>query len=539
MEKLILKLKKNNIRIKIVDGKLNLIVPDCVNSLGFLEEVKRQEGAIIDFFQKELSKIPVLLPDNDQVVDFDVSPMLKAALLSYIHAKVPGSFNMNQYSHFKYLDVEALRKSIVRIVERHESLRVRIVMLDGKIRMKYRSVDPDNIVVDCIDARGAVDHEEEIRRVFHEIDNDHVPIRPGVDPYIDLMIKTKVIRVGDDDYFFLFSVPHIICDAWSMAFLQLEFLELYNGYLFNKSVVLSPPSMQLTEYISWVNTFLASNAGEDLKKYWYRALENLGHDYLLEDYVVKKGYVSRSHKEQITTEIREVFKPMVVAEEQAFFDVVLAVKYEKGKKYRYIICKEEMDKLSQLAIRWKLNFHVLVMATFILLLYRLTHKNDLILGLVLALRGGSGVASLVNNLTNVVILRTEMEANQSLESYVHALSQKFSEVYAHKLYPFERLLNELDVSVKSIGTIFLNILSEEVGQSVSQFSQGDQEQDSYSTFDLYCAVQRFLDGLVITCDYQCRVFRPETIHYFFCEYGKLLGALLRCPQASVQEVTHF
>lgn len=70
MERLILSLKKNNVRIGVVGGKIQLIVPDGVDVGEVLREVRRSEQEILDFYQIDSIGVNSVIQRDGEVVLF-------------------------------------------------------------------------------------------------------------------------------------------------------------------------------------------------------------------------------------------------------------------------------------------------------------------------------------------------------------------------------------------------------------------------------------------------------------------------------------
>jgi hypothetical protein len=66
---------------------------------------------------------------------------------------------------------------------------------------------------------------------------------------------------------------HIISDGRSMEILSQEIISLYNAYLSNEKVPLSPLPVQYKEYAHWQNHQLRDNYFEPHQQYWWKQFE--------------------------------------------------------------------------------------------------------------------------------------------------------------------------------------------------------------------------------------------------------------------------
>src|SRR5262249_9414111 len=122
------------------------------------------------------------------------------------------------------LNVSALARSVNEIVRRHESLRTAFKAVDGEpVQVVLASLDIEVPVVDLRHLRESEREEEAYRIAFEQ----------GLKPF-DLgewpVLRTSVLRLGDDEYVHLLTIHHIVCDNWSMNLLLQELSTLYKAY---------------------------------------------------------------------------------------------------------------------------------------------------------------------------------------------------------------------------------------------------------------------------------------------------------------------
>jgi hypothetical protein len=117
------------------------------------------------------------------------------------------------------LNRDALETAIGRIVDRHQVLRTRFVMVNGEpvqvaapcVRFKLHTLKlhrPSRIEVE--------------RRLFSEA-------RRPFDLSKDLMLKVTLLVVGEDDHILLLNMHHIASDGWSWAIFLSELTEFYSA----------------------------------------------------------------------------------------------------------------------------------------------------------------------------------------------------------------------------------------------------------------------------------------------------------------------
>src|SRR5205807_6335505 len=112
------------------------------------------------------------------------------------------------------LDVQVLKKTLEEVVCRHESLRTRFVAVSGKLQQVIEdkvTIDlpvPDLTCIPCEQER-----EAEAMRLARE--EAQTPFNLSQAP----LFRGKLLRLDALDHVLLFTMHHIVSDAWSTAVL--------------------------------------------------------------------------------------------------------------------------------------------------------------------------------------------------------------------------------------------------------------------------------------------------------------------------------
>lgn len=143
------------------------------------------------------------------------------------------------------LDTELLRRSVVAVVARHESLRTRIASIDGKL---YQHVDPPGDwqpeFVD-LSALEPSNVTREARRIAEEFAEQKVDLFRGP------LFKAALLKLSSCDHVLVLAAEHIISDAASFKILHKEIWSLYRHATPEASRALQPPAVQFADYAVW------------------------------------------------------------------------------------------------------------------------------------------------------------------------------------------------------------------------------------------------------------------------------------------------
>lgn len=164
------------------------------------------------------------------------------------------------------LDRQAIRGALDRLLERHESLRMRFVEEDGQ---PWQVVD--NAALDSPQALYGW-HEESV------VGQDELDVRLlelGREPF-DLehgpMLRVTLLARAQNETVLHFAMPHVVSDAWSQGILLREFSKLYRAAIRNEAADLAPLPIQYGDYALWQRNPRNEAALDTHYAYWQQEL---------------------------------------------------------------------------------------------------------------------------------------------------------------------------------------------------------------------------------------------------------------------------
>ncbi|MEO3785212.1 amino acid adenylation domain-containing protein [Actinocorallia sp. B10E7] len=130
------------------------------------------------------------------------------------------------------LDVKALDGALDQVVRRHEVLRSRLVTEDGRL-MQLPGPSPDPLEVED------VPDEEALWRRARTLAAERFDLASGP------VVRTRLLRLSDDDHVLVWIAHHAVADGWSASVLLTELKELYAGRR------LDPLPLQYADFGAW------------------------------------------------------------------------------------------------------------------------------------------------------------------------------------------------------------------------------------------------------------------------------------------------
>src|SRR5258708_22108172 len=165
------------------------------------------------------------------------------------------------------VDLEALQGALDSLVERHEVLRTTFVEgEDGPLQVIHEA---GAVKVERVDLKGLTRErrEEELVREARE------EVSRGFDLERDLMLRVKLIELGEQEHGVLFTQHHIASDGWSVAILVREFSQLYEAYSEGRENPLKELAVQYGDYAQWQRGWLTGEVLEAQLGDWKKQLE--------------------------------------------------------------------------------------------------------------------------------------------------------------------------------------------------------------------------------------------------------------------------
>ena len=398
------------------------------------------------------------------------------------------------------LNVTAFEQSISEIVRRHETLRTCFNAVDGEPVQVVASFL--NVPLRVLDLRhlDEAEREETAMRIAKE----------EADRPFDLskwpLIVTQLLRMGEEDYVFLLTIHHIVCDFWSMDVFQAELETLYEAFSGSLPSPLPELPIQYADYSEWEWQWLQGPIAGSHLDYWKKQLEGLQSLKLPSDTSRTRAsnYAGAAHDFSI--------------EEPLYLALVKLSKTEKATLFMTIL------------------------AAFQTLLYRYTGQDDVAVGTPVANRNCVEVENLIAFFVNSLVLRTDFSGNPTFRELLARVREVTLEAFAHQQLPFEKLVHELNPERGGGGNplfqvhfqLFSNQRDFEAETELAGQPFGAETETA--KFDLALDIWEYSDGLYAHMEYSTALFGAETISRMERHLRTLLQAVAANPDQHISEI---
>ena len=418
--------------------------------------------------------------------------------LWFIDSFEGGTASYNMPMTFKLssdTNVEAIAKSIQKVIDRHEVLRSTIKESDEGVG--YQEVHNEPLPIHTSSVNSLVELDENFKK-----DIEHV-----FDLRSEYPIRVCIYNLNNE-YYMSIVVHHIAFDGWSVDVFLFEINQLYeyfNQKETKKTLALKPLPIQYKDFALWQRSYLAGEILDRELKYWKNKLSNFETLNLKTDKVrpAKIDYLGRD------------------------IDFTLNLDVSKG--------------LRKLAQHNNSTLYNVLLSGFYLLLKSYSNQNGIIIGTPIANRNQVETTDLIGFFVNTLVLRQEIDSSSNLIDFIKQVSEESSEAQRYQNLPFEKLLMELeieeDLSRHPIFQVMFGL--QQFGSKQEKESllfepyRSESSTAKIAKFDITLMMDDSEEAIKGSFNYATSLFNPETIENYVETYQYILQVIVEQATSNV------
>ncbi|MBC7914512.1 MAG: amino acid adenylation domain-containing protein, partial [Pyrinomonadaceae bacterium] len=409
------------------------------------------------------------------------------------------AYNESITLHFKGgLDKPAFERALEKLIERNDSLRTAFCA-DGRQLCVFDKQPLDFYYKDLSEILNPV--EERIVQKY--IKDDALFVFSLTD---GPLLKTGLFKINTNEYKFVLTTHHIICDGWSIGILLQELSNLYSSCIQNLPVQL-PAAPLFSEYAFEHQEFIKSGDYQTQEEFW---LKNLKHD-----------------------------TPVVSLPTD--FDRPLLRSYKSGR-LDYPVDQELISQLKKIGVENGCSLVITLTAAFELFLQRLTGQEDLILGLPAADQSASGNLRLIGHCVNLLPLRSKPKPGHTFSEFLKERRAFMFDAYENQQVTFGSLLKKFtiprDTSRVPLIPVVFNIdmgLTDGVNFSGLDFKFFNNSRE-YESFELFVNATGSEESFILEWSYNTQLFKPESVNRMMAGFTTVLKTLVANSNVLLHDV---
>jgi amino acid adenylation domain-containing protein len=501
------KLQANNIRIKLVEGKLKLMSSTKIDT-EFMEEIKLKKEDLISFLQQQESgsrfseKIP-------QLPFADKYPLSHAQRRLWVLCQFEDSsaaYNIPSALIFhNKVNVILLEKAIKAVIHKYEILRTAFREdSEGEVWQYIQPANEIKFEVTYTDLSEAPDKEKLA---------ESAALTAGMLSF-DLknppLFNAGILKLEEEKYLFCFTIHHIISDGWSMNIFIKEILNHYKAELEQIFISEAPPALQYRDYAAWHNGLLKSGKMEQHYRFWMNEF---------------------SDSVPVINIPSEKLRP--------------AVKTFNGEQVRSVFSKEILERLYDFTTKSGGTLYTVLLSSVYSLLYKYTGQTDMVFATPVAGREHPDLAAQIGLFINTIPIRIKCSEDDSFNNAFNKIKEQSFNCFKHQAYPFDQMVEELklkrDLSRNALFDMMIVLQNTETEETDGEEAVLRMEEypvsRNTSQMDINFIFRETRDGLSLLLTYNSDIYSVEMAGQMLAHLKSLFVNLLAFPELPLKKIT--
>jgi len=392
------------------------------------------------------------------------------------------------------LDVAAMGRGLNQLINRHESLRTTFTTQEGRPVQVIGSAL--TLPLPLLDLREVSESEQDL--IVQQLSDDEArkPFNLSQGP----LLRTMLVRLGEDLHVIILVMHHIISDGWSMGLFVAEWAAYYDASLSGTAAALPELPIQYADFAVWQRQWLQGDQLNSLLSYWKQQLK--GAPGMLELPADR-------------------LRP--------------AVATSAGAREYFALSEIIYNQLLDLSRQQGVTLFMVLLAAFKTLLFRYSRQEDMVVGTPIAGRTLMEIERLIGFFLNSLALRTELSGDLTFKELLGRVRDVTLDAYAHQSLPFEKLVDELHLERDLSRTPLFQVMfilqnTPEIPRLVSGLKISFVEVSSGTAkFDLTLSLAREEAGLSGVVKYRTDLFNRSTIKRVISHFQTVLEAIVADP----------
>jgi len=397
-----------------------------------------------------------------------------------------------------HLELTALEQTLGEVVRRHEVLRASFPAVDGCAVLRIAPVGRFLLpVVDLTGLAGPAREAESARLVGEEAPRPFDLARGPV-------LRATALRQGTEEHILLFTMHHIVSDAWSLGVLVREVATLYSAFLEGRPSPLPELPVQYADVSHWQRRWLSGDVLERELAYWRR---QIGPEPPILELPTDRPYP-------------------------------LSPAFQGGRE-SFRLAGDLSAALRELSRREGTTLFMTLLAGFQTLLARYSGQETILVGVPIAGRNRRETEDLIGCFLNMLVMAASFSGRPSFRELIAQVRRVSLEAYAHQDLPFELLVEELAMEratgrspLFQVAFGLQNAPRESFELPGLQIHDAGAQPES-SRYDLTLWLYEGQESLGVSWTYNAALFEVGTIQRMHRHFETLLREALAHPDEPI------
>lgn len=395
-------------------------------------------------------------------------------------------------------DVDALKRSIEALVNRHEALRS-VFSADGTKICTYSYLPPD-LTFEDLSAKSAAEQSKLISTYVDE--NARSPFNLVNGP----LMRVKIFKQNANTHRVFLTLHHIICDGWSYGVLLQELGKYYSADIAG-TVPDLPVAPKYSQYAVEQAAFMQSAEYRDIEQFW------------LDQY---RGNV-----------------PVV---DLPADNTRPAIRTFASRHFKFTLEDELTEGIKKLAYQSGCSLLTTLLAAFELWLQNTTGQSDVVVGIPAAGQPAIGETGLIGHCVNLLPIKSSADTNISFLAYLKKRRPEILDAYDNQRITFGSLIKKLNINRDSSRVPLIPIVfNSDMGMDEGIIFEGLQHEleatpRRFENFELFININDIGAALNMDWSYNAGLFSEASIIAMMNGYKTLLKKVTANSGVMIQNI---
>lgn len=436
------------------------------------------------------------------------------------------------------LRTDWLQTAFNEIVSRHDVLRMQVVAQDGVGKQRIRPFEAFSIEQITLPANVESNTEQALQKLAQQQSAQPFDLTQ------DALYRFTLVQVNAQHHVGLFTVHHMVFDAWSIDNLVMELTQCYQALASTAHAPLEKQEAQLPElaiqyqdFATWQRRWSDSPAYQQQVNYWQQQLANA--------------------PAQLQLSIEQFGSEQAVGE-TASANPHAANQNSNGAEISRQFTAELSQHLNVLAQAQGTTLYITLLAAFNLLLARYENRqhsgdesqSDICIGTSIANRPRLETEPLLGYFVNTLVMRNRVDEQQAFSAFLQQVNTVATDAYANQDLPFDHLLDVLQIDRQQARSPLFQVMfvmNNGAGNTELQLPgvtlSGFEKPLEQARFDLTLRITETSDSntntnsSAIRCDleFNTQLFNHGDMQQLLAHYQQLLSQLCAAPNAPMAQ----
>ncbi|MGC5328163.1 condensation domain-containing protein [Brevibacillus sp. SYSU BS000544] len=383
--------------------------------------------------------------------------------------------------------LERFESTLNKMIARHEAFRTSFQIVNGE---PVQIIHPEGKITITVKEAGEGQIQQELKHFIQPFDFATAPL-----------LRCEVLKIHEDKHVFLFDMPHIITDGYSISIFVDEFMNLYDGE------ELPDLPIQYKDYSVWQNQLFESEEMKKQEEYWLN---------------------------KFSGEIPVLDLPYD-------FPRPSAKNYE-GDTLRITLKQELAKKVNLLAKSSNTTLYNVLLAAYQIVLMKHSGQEDIIIGSASAGRQNVDCEKIIGMFVNMLAMRNYPQKDKSFSAFLAEVTSNSIQAFDNQAYQFEKLVDKLGLERNAQnGMLFdatftlQNIRSSDFVLGKAKITTLEYKVDQ-SPYALSLIVFENKGQLELSFEYQTALFKSGTIEQIANHFVEILSQVTENRDVNISQI---